>query len=322
MGATGNKFQQLQKYIIEKNVTCYDHTRFKIVELIKNEEFTRVYRAVFKNKITVILKSFENNDLTINEVINELKLYRGVDIHPNIIRFNGVTRQEGDPSIIPYMLIYEDVNGGTLRSYLHENSQHLSWNDMIKFSLQIANAVKYLHAKGIINLGLHLENIFMHNNNIKLADYGLSNRLKRQAVKYQDLGLDKKSDIYTVGILMQEMYNNILFAKNVVSPMDKYIKIYKDCLCNEPNSRPEIQFIVSNLKSLIVNCNQNINSHDLVITHPQNSFIIQDSIRYNSILLQESPAHVFNIEPNHTLESPTDLNNLLEIEPNNANFLS
>ncbi|CAG8780765.1 26721_t:CDS:2 [Gigaspora margarita] len=126
MSATSNKFQQLQKYIIGKNINCYDYTRFRIVELIKNKEFTRVYRAVFKYKITVILKSFKNNDLTINEVINELKLYHGVDIYPNIMRFNGVTRQEGDSNIIPCMLIYEDVNCGTLRSYLHKNSQHLS----------------------------------------------------------------------------------------------------------------------------------------------------------------------------------------------------
>ncbi|KAF0521245.1 kinase-like domain-containing protein [Gigaspora margarita] len=142
------------------------------------------------------------------------------------MHFNGVTRQEGNSSLMPYILIYEDFNGGTLRSYLHENSQHLSWNDMIKFSLQIASAVRYLHAKGIVNLGLHSENIFIHNNNIKLADYGLLNRLKGQVVKYQDLGLYKKFDVYTVGILMQEMYNN-LFAENVVGPMDKYIKIYK-----------------------------------------------------------------------------------------------
>ncbi|KAF0521247.1 kinase-like protein [Gigaspora margarita] len=227
MSATGNKFQQLQKYIIEKNINCYDYTRFSIVELIKNEEFTRVYRAVFKNKITIILKSFENNDLTVNEVINELKLYHGVDIHPNIMRFNGVTRQEGDSSIIPYMLIYEDVNGGTLKSYLHKNSQHLLWNDMIKFSLQIANAVRYLLAKGIVNLGLHSENIFIHNKNIKLADYGLSNRLKGHAVKYQYLGLYNKSDVYTVGNLMQEMHNSCLFTDNVVGPIDKCIKIYK-----------------------------------------------------------------------------------------------
>ncbi|CAG8666133.1 17110_t:CDS:2, partial [Dentiscutata heterogama] len=154
MSATSNQLQQLQKYIIEKNINCHDYTRFRIVELIKNEGFTKVYRAVFKNKITVILKSIENNYLTINEVINELKLYHKMDIHPNIIRFNGVTRKEGDSSIIPYMLIFEDVNGGTLKSYLHENSQQLSWNDMVKFSLQIASAVRYLHAKGIFNLGL------------------------------------------------------------------------------------------------------------------------------------------------------------------------
>ncbi|CAG8496119.1 44720_t:CDS:2 [Gigaspora margarita] len=165
MSATSNKFQQLQKFIIKKNITCYDYRRFRIVELIKCEKFTRVYRAAFKNKITVILKSFESNELNINEVIDE------------------------------------DVYGGSLRSYLHENSQHFSWNEMIKFSLQITNAVRYLHAKEMVNLGLHLENIFIHNKNIKLADYGLSNRLKRQSVKYQYLRFYKKSDVYNVGIL-------------------------------------------------------------------------------------------------------------------------
>ncbi|RIB25383.1 kinase-like domain-containing protein, partial [Gigaspora rosea] len=134
------------------------------------------------------------------------------------------------------MLIFEDVNGGTLRSYLHENSQHFSSDEMIKFSLRIANAVRYLHAKGIVNLGLHSENIFIHNKKIKLADYGLSNRLKRQAVKYQHLRFYKKFDVYNVGNLMQEMYNSCLFTE---SPIDEYIKICKDCLQNEPNSRPE-----------------------------------------------------------------------------------
>ncbi|CAG8708207.1 26984_t:CDS:2, partial [Dentiscutata erythropus] len=199
-----------------------------IVELIKNEGFTRVYRAVFKNKVTVILKSFENNDLIINEVINELKLYHRVGVHPNNIRFNGITRKEGDSSIIPYILIFENVNGGTLRTYLQENSQHLSWNDMIKLSLQIASAVRYLHAKGIYNLGLCSDNIFIHNKNIKLEDYGLSNKLKGQIVRYQHLRFNKKSDVYNVGFLMQEIYCNIQFTENIVGPIEKYIKIYED----------------------------------------------------------------------------------------------
>ncbi|RIB25381.1 hypothetical protein C2G38_2241418 [Gigaspora rosea] len=254
-----------------------------IIELIKIEKFARVYRAVFKNKTAVILKSFENNELNINEVINE------------------------------------DVNGGTLRSYLHENSQHIALEEMIKFSLQIINAVRYLHAKGIVNLGLHSENIFIHNKKIKLADYGFSNRLKRQAVKYQYLGFYKKSDVYSVGNLMHEIYNSCLFTENVVGLIDEYIKIYKDCLQNEPNSRPEIQIIVANLKSLIVSCNQNLNRHELEFS---NLLIIQDSMMYNSMPLQESLMHIdktFNLGQNCTLKSP---NKILEIETNNANFLN
>ncbi|CAG8753971.1 11595_t:CDS:2, partial [Dentiscutata erythropus] len=276
MSAASNPIQQLQKYIIEKNINSYDYTCFRNVELI-SESFTKLYRAIFKNKISVILKSFENNNLAINEVINELKLYHRIDIHPNILRFNGVTRKEGDSRIIPYMLVFfENVNGGTLRSYLHENSQHLSWNDMIKFSLQIASAVRFLHAKGIVNLGLCSDDILVNNKNIKLADYGLSNRLNGQIVKYKYLGFYKKYDVYSIGHLLQEIFNNSLFTENIVGPIEKYIKIYKDRLQNEPNSRPEIQTIVSNLKALIAKYNQNINSHDLEIIHTHNSFIIQD----------------------------------------------
>ncbi|CAG8805126.1 6394_t:CDS:2, partial [Dentiscutata erythropus] len=227
MSATSNPLQQLQKYIIEKNINSYDYTRFRNIELIKSERITRVYSAIFKDKTTVILKSFENNNLTINEVINELKLYHRIDIHPNIIRFNGVTRKEGDSSIIPYMLIFENVNGGTLRTYLHENSHHLSWNDIIKFSLQIASVVRYLHTKGMFNLGLCSCDIFVNNKNIKLADYGLSNRLKGQVVKYKYLRFYKKSDVYSIGFLMQEIFNNSLFTENIIGPIEKYIKIYK-----------------------------------------------------------------------------------------------
>ncbi|KAF0518643.1 hypothetical protein F8M41_016730 [Gigaspora margarita] len=172
------------------------------------------------------------------------------------------------------MLIFEDVNGGTLRSHLHENS-HFSLDEMIKFSLKLQM----------------LLDIYMLKRWKSWIGYGLSNRLKRQAVKYKYLGF----------------YKNLILS------------------ANEPNSRPEIQIIVANLKSLIINCDQNTNRHGLEFTHLQNSFIIPDSMMYNSISLQESPMHIdktFIIEPNHTLKSPADLNKRLEIEPNNANFLT
>ncbi|CAG8695741.1 7756_t:CDS:2, partial [Cetraspora pellucida] len=228
MSSTSNQLQRLRKYIIENNINRYDYTHFRNVELIKNGRLKIVYRATFKNKV-VILKAFKNNDLIINEVINELKLYNRVDIHPNIIRFYGVTKKE-DSSTIPYMLIFEFAEGGTLKSYLHENSQLLSWNDKIKFSLQIVSAVRYLHTKRIANVELHSDNIFMHHRNIKLLDYGLSNRLKEQTVKHQNLRFHKQTDVYSVGLLMQEIYNNNLIAEYIADPTilgrENYIGIY------------------------------------------------------------------------------------------------
>ncbi|CAG8779907.1 6527_t:CDS:1, partial [Dentiscutata erythropus] len=77
------------------------------------------------------------------------------------------------------------------------------------------------------------ENIFVQNKNIKL-DYGLSkNKLKGQIVRYQHLRFYKKSDVYNVGFLMQEICHNIQFTENIVSPIEKYIKIYEDRFFDE-----------------------------------------------------------------------------------------
>ncbi|CAG8459379.1 4704_t:CDS:10 [Dentiscutata heterogama] len=147
----------IKKSLNEQHIEFYEYSCFKDVKLIGEGGYGKVYSAILKsNEITVAIKSFKNN-VAIREVVKELKLHRRVDMHSNIIRLHGATKNEDktNPNSIHYMLVLEYADSGTLRSYLQNNFIHLSWNDKINFALQIVSAVKSLHTEDIVHRDLN-----------------------------------------------------------------------------------------------------------------------------------------------------------------------
>jgi serine/threonine protein kinase len=53
-----------------------------------------------------------------------------------------------------YSLVIEYANSGTLRSYLKENFENLTWNDKFNFAFQLTYAVSCLHSEGIMHRDL------------------------------------------------------------------------------------------------------------------------------------------------------------------------
>ncbi|KAF0484866.1 kinase-like domain-containing protein [Gigaspora margarita] len=322
----------IKKCLNEEHIEFYEYSCFKDVRLIGEGGYGKVYCATLKsNEITVAIKSFKNN-VAIREVVKELKLHSKVDMHSNIIRLHGVTKNEDktNPNSIHYMLVLAYADSGTLRSYLQSHIEHLSWIDKVNFALQLVSAVKSLHAVDIIHRDLHSNNILVHQKCIKLTDFGISKRLDEATTSSRKFGgiipymdpqsfgrsrnenrkfkFDKKSDVYSVGVLMWEISSCyppfkddieqhqlaplILDIKDGVreSPIEgtppSYVKIYTDCWQYDPDRRPDIQRVfLSLVKVLSINDEQamNRNAYDTntLEDHESNQKVDTNSLGLN-----------------------------------------
>ncbi|CAB4376584.1 unnamed protein product [Rhizophagus irregularis] len=254
----------------------------------------------------VTLKSFKGT--FIKEIVNEIQLLNEIHLHANIIKFVGITKRKNNEynNDSDYSLILEYADGGTLRNYLKENFDKLDLNIKLQFAIQISDAVSYLHQKNIIHCGLNSKNILVHQNKVKLADFSLSRRLdevsspvkgviemlpytdpllfeeqKERTNNEQCYKANKKSDVYSVGVLLWEILSGrlpfesrsqklILELQNrkrerpVPRMANKYVDIYTSCLQSNPNDRPNIREVLSDLKSLeILPMEMDENSFDL-----------------------------------------------------------
>ncbi|CAB5342192.1 unnamed protein product [Rhizophagus irregularis] len=213
----------LENLIRKKEIKYYMYSDFNnIRESRENGE--NIVRADLKDEF-FILKSFNNDDTTIHNVVRELKLHRKFG-HENILQFHGITMMETEtvPDIVQnkYVLVLEYINGGTLGSYLNRyinELNELNWNDKYRLALQLASAVSYLHDKGISHNNMHENNIYVHQKNIKLADFAST--------------------------IIRGRREDATFG----TPFG-YSKLYEECWNSEPDERPDMQKVVSTLNEL------------------------------------------------------------------------
>ncbi|GES80191.1 kinase-like domain-containing protein [Rhizophagus clarus] len=281
--------------IKDGNIDYVEYNEFSDVKKIGEGGFGIVESAYWENcGIKIALKTLINNssvdENSMNEFVKELKNLKKVSFHPNINRFYGISKE---PSLNKYAIVLEFANQGNLREYLEIHFNDLQWDDKIRMVLDIVCGLKCLHFNEIIHRDLHAKNILVNNHILMIADFGTSKQLSEATStstnsKADEIGLieymepqrfknikykkTKKSDIYSLGVLLWEIssgrppfsgypqsdryligfhigYSN-LREKPVDGTPQEYRELYQKCWDDEPNLRPDIEKVHETLNKL------------------------------------------------------------------------
>ncbi|CAB5383368.1 unnamed protein product [Rhizophagus irregularis] len=276
-------------FLVDKIIYYYDSQEFNNFSKIGSGGFSAVHAAYWKNTTKFAIKKFNESLSSMEEIINEINLMM-IASHPNIIRFYGVTKLKDETDRINYSFVLEYADGGTLERHLRDNTKTLiKWEIQFKFAREITGAILWLHDNKIIHGDLHPKNVLIHQNTIKLSDFGCSRQQgkdsytltkSRGVIPYVDpkildvkgYDLNEKSDIYSLGVIFWELTScsspinyetrndntpiilRILSGereKPIPNTNDKFVALYEKCWRQEPDERPDIHKVNSELDKII-----------------------------------------------------------------------
>ena len=182
--------------------------------LLSENSMTRLYRVSRDGKYFIIKTSKDNTGRLNALVRREYEISIGLDC-PYIVN---VFTYEQDTVVGPG-IIMEYVDGRTLSEFLKENTPMQLRRRVFG---QLLETVAYLHKKSIIHNDLKPENILIthSDNTIKLVDFGLSDDDAHYLSKTpgctpeyaspellaHSAPLDARSDIYSLGLLMRDIF--------------------------------------------------------------------------------------------------------------------
>jgi eukaryotic-like serine/threonine-protein kinase len=172
--------------------------------------------------------------------------------HPNVMR---VITEEDRSQV--YMVM-EWVEGRLLRQILSEQKR-LPLERAVRLAVEIANALDYIHSRGVVHRDLKPENIMVNSaDHIKIIDFGIAGNEGSRRLTFAKLSQvmgtpdyispeqvkgkrgDGRSDIYALGVMLYEM----LTGKTPFQGPNAFA-IMNDRLLNNPVPPRELDATIS-----------------------------------------------------------------------------
>ncbi|MDE3838472.1 serine/threonine protein kinase [Bacillus methanolicus] len=194
--------------------------RYKILKMIGGGGMANVYLAhdmILDRDVAVkmLRLDFANDEEFIRRFHREAQSATSL-AHPNIVSIYDVG-EENDL----YYIVMEYVDGQTLKQYIHQNSP-IPTETALEIMQQLTSAISHAHQNDIIHRDIKPHNILLdRNGNVKITDFGIAMALSATSITQTNSVLgsvhylspeqarggmaNKKSDIYSLGIVMFEM---------------------------------------------------------------------------------------------------------------------
>eukprot|EP01029_Cantina_marsupialis_P020822 TRINITY_DN491_c0_g1_i1.p1 TRINITY_DN491_c0_g1~~TRINITY_DN491_c0_g1_i1.p1 ORF type:complete len:382 (-),score=93.17 TRINITY_DN491_c0_g1_i1:462-1607(-) len=261
-----------------------DRKKIKLRKKIGEGSFGEVWYGFWLGSpvaVKTIISSLETNHEFIESFVDEIRLMSTLH-HPNVVMFLGACMEPRK-----LCLVLEYCDNGNLHRLLRDQKIQFNFQTMLKFALDIARGIHYLHSKEhIIQRDLKSRNVLVDKNmNMKIADFGLS-RLVDQAGQAQNMtacgtpawtapeivrreAYDEKVDVYSFGIVLWELlvrdepfrgekgvqiaYAACEQGRRPHIPNycpDDYRQLMEDCWADDASQRPDLTTVMNRLFSM------------------------------------------------------------------------
>ncbi|CAH9114862.1 unnamed protein product [Cuscuta epithymum] len=161
-----------------------------------------VYRGVLSNHTRIAIKRLLSNSDEAEEFIRSVERVWCIR-HRNLVKLVGFC-MEG----MYRALVYEYVDNGTLKHWLHDYAREVSpltWSIRMNIIIGVAKGLAFLHEDSeplLVHQNLKSHKILLDKQwNPKISDFGITSPSETACTEF----LDEKSDVYSFGILIMEI---------------------------------------------------------------------------------------------------------------------
>lgn len=193
-----------------------ESTNYRIIKLVGQGQYGRVFCAVDKSGKLVALKELDRKRFPTNKFLRELYFLSSLQ-HPNLINFLGLEHTKTGRYIVT-----DFCEGGTLRDLMQ--SEPFCLVHGLKLIADVLAGLDYAHKRGIVHCDLKPENILLSMNSTdwiaRISDFGVAKITSESNDMQEGVctgspaymaperfygNYSPASDIYAIGVIIFEL---------------------------------------------------------------------------------------------------------------------